>query len=298
MQHPIERSLVRILTNDGCSVGGGVLLKDSLICTCAHVVAEALHIIGPIGQKPTENVFIDFPFLSGARVSTKIVCWVDQIEKGQDIAVLRAISPLPPGTTPTLLLPVEDSIGAAFEAYGFPAGYPKGVWAFGKIGNANSSGWLHIFGTRAQGFAVKPGYSGTPVWDIVRQAVVGMVVATDIDERTRVAFAIPSDNVALICPAVTLAEIEEDMPPFDAARGRTFIQAARRSGTTEEILTYLREFLASNRDPTERYWIYITVAEIGGAFAEKILRGGLQERDRFAKLGAVEGCKIIGVQDT
>lgn len=61
--HPLAPSLVHILTLDGAVVGAGFLADDGIICTCAHVVADALGIDRAAPTPPTDPVHVDMPYV-------------------------------------------------------------------------------------------------------------------------------------------------------------------------------------------------------------------------------------------
>jgi len=50
--------------------------------------------------------------------------------------------------------------------------------------------------------------------------------------------------------------------------------------------------VSKRKDPTERYWIYITLGEIGGKVALEALSTGLNDPDEFARKGASDALAI------
>jgi hypothetical protein len=67
---------VRISTEDDIPVGAGLLVSESQVLTCAHVVAGALRISDEIGEKPQGAVHLDFPFLGSAAGTAHVEHWM------------------------------------------------------------------------------------------------------------------------------------------------------------------------------------------------------------------------------
>ncbi|HEX2993359.1 MAG TPA: AAA-like domain-containing protein [Anaerolineales bacterium] len=187
-----ERAIARIYdAKTGTPVGAGFLNKDCKVVTCAHVVIAALQLPHNTRQMPIEQIDLDFPFATeNKRLAAKITCW----QFDDDIAYLELTTPPPQGVVPVPILRASRLWGHFFRAFGFPAGYPDGVWASGVLRDfiANNSKWLQIEDTKAQGFRVQPGFSGGLVWDENLDSVVGMVAAADRQIDSKVAFAIPA----------------------------------------------------------------------------------------------------------
>lgn len=73
---------------------------------------------------------------------------------------------------------------------------------------------------------------------------------------------------------------------LNADRKDYLVQFARENAFSTWILDYLYQSLPLRADPTERYWGYIAIAEIGGADTrERIAQLASQETDRFALRG-------------
>jgi hypothetical protein len=54
------------------------------------------------------------------------------------------------------------------------------------------------------------------------------------------------------------------------------------------VIDYLIKTLPHRMDPTERYWSYVALSEIGGDEASKAIQNGLSEVNEFARRGARE----------
>ncbi len=74
------------------------------------------------------------------------------------------------------------------------------MWATGRLLGRQVTNWVQIEDVKETGFAVEPGFSGTPVWDPQVEAVVGMVVAAERQTNLKTAFAIPVDVLARSWP--------------------------------------------------------------------------------------------------
>src|SRR5438045_3272110 len=92
--HPLQFSIVRIRDVNGAIVGAGFLATPHLVCTCAHVVADALSILRETEHPPQQNVHLDFPFLDGAEGTACVHAWVcvEPDDGGGDIAILRLMT--------------------------------------------------------------------------------------------------------------------------------------------------------------------------------------------------------------
>ncbi|GAU65575.1 hypothetical protein SSP35_01_09190 [Streptomyces sp. NBRC 110611] len=170
-------------------VGGGVLVAERLVLTCAHVVNSALGRGRYTQDTPGRNdtVPLRLPHVAaGTDLAARVVreMWVppraraagrDPVEPGQvpyhgDLAVLELTAAPPEGAEP-----------APFLQHGY-AGETIALWASGNplpsvraVPRVSAPPWiaLDVLG----GAQVTEGFSGGPLWDRDRQAVVGLVAA-------------------------------------------------------------------------------------------------------------------------
>ncbi len=214
MQESLDTSLVRIRTADGRVVGAGFLVGDRHILTCAHVVSQALNLPDHSLNPPQGVVSLDFPLVSPRTLLTaSVVQWCPPLSDGRgDIAGLELQCDPPAGAEVVHFAPAEDVWEHAFRAFGFPAGYDDGVWATGHLLGRQATDWVMIEDVKTQGFAVAPGFSGTPVWDTQLQGVVGMVVAASRSTDTKTAFVIPLAVLAVAWPLITIPQGEPRNP--------------------------------------------------------------------------------------
>ena len=224
MIEPLNQCLVRILSEDGDVKGAGFLIYPNRILTCAHVITDALGLPRKTLEIPSSEVSIDFPLLGERHHSVKarIVFW--QPANAEDIAGLELKEPIPSRANPIWLLPSMELREHCFQTCGFPSGRPNGAWATGILSGSTAEGWIQIEGTREQGYALEPGFSGAPIWDEELHSIVGMAVASDPErQNAKVAFMIPASVLIEIwqelgqrpiCPYQGLSAFEEENERF------------------------------------------------------------------------------------
>lgn len=161
MTMSLASSLVRIYTASGEAVGAGFLIGDGLILTCAHVVAAALEIPEDVQEASGDEVLLDFPLVELKRRLT-----------ARDVAGLELMDALPDDAQPVLLVTADDLLGHHSRAFGFPAGYDSGVWTSGRLLGREATGWVQVEDIKVTGHRVRPGFSGTPVWNEQLDSVV------------------------------------------------------------------------------------------------------------------------------
>ncbi|WP_185899722.1 trypsin-like peptidase domain-containing protein [Streptomyces sp. WAC07061] len=209
----LDASQVRIRGADGEVVGAGFLVAPDLVCTCAHVVGQALGL--PPGEDPIEGtVDLDFPLVAhrpSARAG--VASWR---HGGHDVALLRLEEPVD-GTRPAPLVDGTSVWGHTFRALGYPYGADHGIWASGVLRAGQGSGWVQME-VRGSGPAIVGGFSGSPVWDDAQDGVVGMTVAAHQGDRT--AYLLPSADLVdgrtlrPRCPFQGIAPFAEDGAEF------------------------------------------------------------------------------------
>jgi energy-coupling factor transporter ATP-binding protein EcfA2 len=204
MQESLEASLVRIRTADGRVVGAGFLVGEHHILTCAHVVSQALGLPDSPVDPLQGAVSLDFPLVPPCtRLTASVVQWCPPLSDGRgDIAGLELLGDPPAGAEVVRFAPAEDVWKHDFSALGFPKDLDDGVWATGRLLGRQATNWIQIEDVKAQGFAVVPGFSGTPVWDMQLQGVVGMVVAASRPTETKTAFVIPLEVLVAAWPLI------------------------------------------------------------------------------------------------
>jgi hypothetical protein len=210
-----EQAVVRVRDGGGRTVGTGFLVADDLVCTCAHVVANAAGTDARAAAPPSADITIDFP-LSGQVFSTtaQVVEWtpINQDETG-DIAVLR-VAATPPGARPAPLAPECGDWNETVRVLGFPNRFEGGVWKSGRLRSRQATGWVQI-----EIAGVAAGFSGSAVWGDAAGGVIGVAVGR---QGSDIAYMIPlrsalSEHVLLRqpCPYRGLEPFrEQDAPLF------------------------------------------------------------------------------------
>ncbi|MFB0626280.1 tetratricopeptide repeat protein [Streptomyces sp. AB3(2024)] len=200
-------------------VGAGLLVGPRHILTCAHVVRA-----GTALGMPTEPVFVQFQYAEAHEPLPATVVpggWhpATGTDTG-DVAVLELRSPPPPEAVPAPLRTTDSGTwDHQFRAYGYPREHPRqGVPVRGEIIGHAGSEWLQVEAGPHTGWALEQGFSGSPVWDVHSEGVIGMLVARDsvtkIDRRT--AYAIRVETLVRYWPelgahvrAATTREVRE-----------------------------------------------------------------------------------------
>jgi hypothetical protein len=256
--HPLETSIVRILDARDAIFGAGFLAAPELVCTCAHVVAEALNISPETEQQPEGEVHLDFPFLGGAKVHACVKVWVpvEPNGGGGDIAVLRLTGDPPSAARPVRLLPVSHLSGRDFVAYGFPRTTDIGQYAYGILRDRLANGYIQLEGTTRQGYRIQQGYSGTPVWGSNGRGVVGMVVAEEKNPEAKVAFLIPNDLILQACPDIKPITLHQLFAPL--TEGLAGLPGSPLSGVEQ----FLREYLGTPEVPAPFGGRHVQLAEL------------------------------------
>lgn len=194
----LERSLVRLFfENSNSPAGAGFLISKRHILTCAHVVIAALNLDRNTTTLPRNTVRVDFPFLPTLlNLEARVVLWnIPSTENGDDIAIMEVLQDLPTETLPARLSDLERTALQEFKAYGFPVGYPNGIWAVGVLRGRVASGRVQVEDLRQTGYFIEQGFSGTAVWNENLGGVVGMIVSADTDRSVRTAFMIPTQRL-------------------------------------------------------------------------------------------------------
>ena len=232
LEHPIESALVRFRARrDGAVVGAGFLVTGTELVTCAHVVAEAAGTNPDAADPPEGTITVELPFLGSGQLEARVVKWRPiGADRPEDIAVL-SLPERAPGSAarPLPLLAPAQLAGRSFEVCGFPQGNDEGAWAEGRMGHRRADGTVQVGDPNQTGYAIEPGFSGAPIWDVLARGVIGMVVARERRGETKVAFVLPVDLLTRVWPL----QITEAHDPF-----------AHLTAGVHESLGGLRQLLA------------------------------------------------------
>jgi hypothetical protein len=295
--HPIASAFAQILGKSGNTVGSGFLLNSSTICTCAHVYAQALGQpeLKLAAEPPNIPVSFLLPFVSPDIYTGTLRSWSPDLATGCDAALLSVEAKLPITARELPVVLANDATGAPFEVHGFQTGTAFDVNANGRIGAQNARGWYELIGVGAQGFFVQPGFSGGPVWDVAQQAGIGIIKAVANDAAIRVAFLIPSESLVRYLSGFRISTISSRGLAFGRNRYDLFVSATRREPTAREVIVrYLSDLVPATTDPTQRYWIYEALGDIGGDLARlTVLRALEDETDELARSGVENAARTL-----
>ncbi|MEU9670496.1 trypsin-like peptidase domain-containing protein [Streptomyces bobili] len=218
----LETSQVRIYSAiRDAVIGSGFLVAADVVCTCAHVVAEALGVPETTETVTGAPLELDFPLLSGRpRVRASVVSWR---RGGKDVALLRLDTAVV-GSQPAPLVGGTDVWGNTVRVLGFPYHFEAagGVWVSGALRARTAEDWLQVE-TSSQAPIIGAGFSGSPAWDEAQGGVVGMIVAAHRHERT--VYLVPAADLVdertlprWRCPFPGLAAFTEDEAEFFYSR--------------------------------------------------------------------------------
>ncbi|WP_093800416.1 serine protease [Streptomyces sp. Wb2n-11] len=205
---------VRLRTDDprGRVLGAGVLLRDGLVLTCAHVIQTA----GTDGHKP--SVVVEFPGSGGAgsdglRATVVPGHWVPRADDHTgDLALLQLAGPPPVASYATLhRLPTLWNHRVHFA--GYPSRLTGGKWAEALIKGPGGPGdeWVQIDPV-TEADTILRRFSGAGVVDNRTGHVIGIVVSKLESEREgahhRHGYMIPTGTIVKHLKRVREAEPE------------------------------------------------------------------------------------------
>jgi hypothetical protein len=182
----------------GSAVGGGVVLGDRHVLTCAHVVTAAVG--GPSAPVPVDFVAMR-PGLARQRARVVRDGWFPPLDdESGDLALLELAEPLAHGTGPLLR---RVSLGARHEVRvcGFPGEAPTGLWVHAHMDGECGPGkeWIQLTATGSDP-RVQEGFSGTPVFHDASGSVVGIVVTRPARAGSPVSWMVPVETILSYLP--------------------------------------------------------------------------------------------------
>ncbi|MFC3897210.1 trypsin-like peptidase domain-containing protein [Lentzea rhizosphaerae] len=240
-RHPselsFERAAVRIRGPRG-TVGTGFLVAEDLVCTCAHVVANALGSDPTSSQPPDGLVTVDFPLVDGVSTTAQVVGWVPiEGDNSGDVALLR-LTTLPADAEPARLAPDGGGWDEPVRVLGFPRGFEAGDWLDGRLRGRQATGWVQM-----EISGVEAGFSGGAVWSAEAGGVVGVVVAKQGSRTYMVPLrtALPADVLrSRPCPY-------RGLEPFREQDAELFHGRARETARLRELMAHRRIVVVTGR---------------------------------------------------
>ena len=260
--------IVRVESNK-CIGTGFVVSDEGLIVTCAHVLGT---------RRPEKATVI---FQSGEKQETEVIAEWWRPTEAEDIAFLRLDDALPEGVQALPLGSCEGTSGHDIRAFGYPdTGEVEGVEGAGKalgLGARTQSGQPLL---QLRSSEITAGFSGAPVWDTVRQRVIGMVViAAKRDALGRLgetAFATPVETLQMICSALKVSEERPyfGLEAFTEADTKFFFG---REQVIEKLANKLKDYLR-----------FLLILGPSGSGKSSIIQAGLIPHLRQGEIAGIE----------
>lgn len=248
----LHRAFVSVLGR-AAPVGAGVLIAPRLVLTCAHVVNSALG-RGRFDSAPPSRgqvVPVRLPHIDRERqLAGRVVTEMWRPPRSRpdpgnpappaagtlpyygDLAVLELDTEAPPGAEPAPFLPQRDGNEVVAQ------------WASGHtlptlraMPRVSAHPWIAL---DVMGGTVAEGFSGGPLWDRERQAVVGLVVAAH-EEARRPSSGSDHHGPAPAMYGIGLSSIEAELPGLPPVA----VPAAGRG--RQQLLLKLEELLTTRR---------------------------------------------------
>ena len=150
-----------------------------------------------------------------ARVSR----WLPAGAHGADVALLRLRRAAPHGARVPPVRRRDDAAEPSFRLFGFPDGLTDGVWTTGRIRHAVGPATAPRLEVDDGEPVLTPGFSGTPVWETGRRAVVGLArvrpgAGTAEATLVPIELVLGVDPETLPCPYQGLRPFDEDDAVF------------------------------------------------------------------------------------
>ncbi|MFD6988550.1 trypsin-like peptidase domain-containing protein [Streptomyces sp. NPDC059943] len=202
----LNAAVVRISGEKGSVAGAGFLVTPDRVLTCAHVVSDALERKRDLDVAVGTAVLVDFPLADGVgrkHFTAEVEWWVPEApEHCGDVAVLRLPGAVP-GTIPLPVAESDELSDRRVRVVGFPDGELGVIRHRGELSGKVEGDWIQLSRADTRTVHVTKGFSGSPVWDEQRGAVVGIVVAAEGKrDDTQQAFAISVAAALRTLPAL------------------------------------------------------------------------------------------------
>ncbi|MDT7785057.1 MAG: hypothetical protein QOF58_3476 [Pseudonocardiales bacterium] len=196
---------VRVLDADGGVLGAGVLLGETHVLTCAHLVPEG-----------ADHVFVDR--MRGPVVRADVVPdrWVPPLDDRRgDVALLDLAGPLPGAGATLRRTALRRNL--VVRTVGFPGRVHDGVSVLAKLAGRGGPGgeWMQLNRDSATEYPVTSGFSGAGVVDEAddSRAVLGIVVGEYANDIAHLSWMIPVETILHHLP--DLSRWTTGGPPLD-----------------------------------------------------------------------------------
>ncbi len=201
----LTSGIVCVLNSHSRPAGAGFVAStttsENLIITCAHVLGETV----------PEKVSVIFQANGEQREAMVIDRWWRPMET-EDIAILQVLGDWPQGVQSFPLGEAAGTRGHTIHTFGFPqVGEVEGILGTGEVlglGAKTKAGQPLL---QIRSSEITAGFSGAPLWDELRQRVIGMVVIVAKPDASgklsETAFATPTETLQSICSALSASDV-------------------------------------------------------------------------------------------
>ncbi|MEV0166646.1 WD40 repeat protein [Nonomuraea fuscirosea] len=261
-----ERGIVEILSrHDDTPVGLGFLAGDRQVLTCAHVVNSALGRAEQDSSRPDKRVLLRYPFADGEAVRfAHVTAW--HPERGgrfeyTDVCGLTLAEAMPGGAGPMTLADEGDD-AEEVQAWGPSPNRPTNGHVSGRLMGLVDAARYQVDQEIRGVFAIRPGFSGGPVWSRATGQVLGMLQA------------VGREDVYVLSPAVLVAAWPEVLfrpPPCPYKGLRAFGEEDR------ELFFGRRRFVEELVDDAMRLPLVVVMGPSGSG-KSSVIEAGLVPR--------------------
>ncbi|KZN39392.1 hypothetical protein N480_00755 [Pseudoalteromonas luteoviolacea S2607] len=236
--------IVRFQTGAGVSVGAGLLIDETRILSCAHVVSG--------NQFTRDEIYFTRPWVEGREKNFRanLIDCDERVER--DIALLHSLEKVPLNANYIKLVVPSGIHNTAVRVSGFPKDTGgDSATADYQFNSVNEHGWYDIYQKSNGGEVIRGGFSGAPVWCPILQAVVGIVSVAD--EVRKTAVVIPLNLFRALAEDINLhnMRITPDMANASAMSEYRSLSLIRKlmDTTTPRLHTYLAHIGVFSQPP-------------------------------------------------
>jgi len=249
--------------------GAGFLIDSRHVMTCAHVINAALGRSLESQERPDGALRLELPGAGVEKMKAEAVEWHAPVPYGardagkpSDIAVLRLKAET--SAPAARLAKGRAEWGREFRTFGFPV--ENGEPADGETTDEDFGGWIHFRQTKDYGHLIKRGFSGAPAFAADDNTVIGMIVAVQEGDESRVAYGEPLGRLQMAWPL--MATPYKGLARFDRADADFFFG---RESIVQELLGRVE------RDP-----VTLIVGASGGGKSSLVFGGLIPKLDNGA----------------
>lgn len=185
MERHFASCVALIRDHSGTPYGAGFLIDRRHLLTCAHVVNASLGNDPREPAIPNAAISMILPFAGREPLTGRVAVWHPMIEYADreaerpcDMVVLRLDQDAPRAARMARLRCGNRNGGQPVRCFGFPSRAGCAGQAAEAVTIAeDSTGLLHLRQPPGWEPAIDQGYSGSPVFDVVSNDVIGMIVA-------------------------------------------------------------------------------------------------------------------------